>query len=509
MTTTTAATSSTSTTATTASTTATSTSSNAAAASAIVTALGAGSGIDIASLVSSLVTNQYSVEKAALAAKADTLTTQISTVGTLQSGITSFSSALQTLIAGGTLATQPTSSNSTVLGVSALSGAKLANLSATVVVQQLASAQAATTTATGQASTDVLGSGTLTLTLGTATVGTDGAMTAFTAGSKMPVNITIDSSNNTMAGIASAINAANAGVTATVVSDVNGSRLTIKSATGAAQAFTLQATEDSSAPGLSTLNVGVGATGTSIGTQAKNSIVSLDGVSLQRDTNSISDLLTGVKLDLVSVSTTPVTLGASRPTAAITSSVDDFITTYNSYFASVKAATDPASGTLYQDSAAKTLQSSLQVLTTTNLISSTKTGAPLTLAGIGIGTNLDGSLSVDSAKLTAALANFPDEVEAMFAPAVGSAATGNGLMGAMAAIATKATSAAFGLAASTLKYTAAKSTVTDDQAQEVTDEADATTRLTAQYSAMNTRVTAYKAVQSFLDQQIASWNKSS
>jgi flagellar hook-associated protein 2 len=484
------------------------TTSTASAASAITTALGAGSGIDIASLVSSLVTNQFSVEKAALAAKAETLTTQISTVGTLQSGITSFSSALASLISGGTLATQPTSSNTAVLSVTALPGAKLAKLSASVQVQQLASAQAATTKATGQAATDVIGTGTLTLNFGTATVDSSGAMTGFTAGSGAPVAITIDSSNNTMAGIASAINAANAGVTATVVSDVNGARLTIKSATGQAQAFTLSATEGDTA-GLSALNVGVGATGTSIGTAAKDAIVSLDGVQLQRSTNSISDLVTGVKLDLVSVSSTAVTLGATRPTSSITQAVDDFISTYNSYFASVKEATDPTSGTLKQDSATKTLQSGLQALTLVQLTTSSASGAPLTLAAIGIGTARDGTLSVDSAKLTQAMTNFPDEVEAMFAAASGTSATNNGLAGALAAIATKATSAAFGLAASTLKYNAAKTTVTDDQAQEVTDEADATTRLTAQYSAMDTRVTAYKAVQSFLDQQIAAWNKSS
>ncbi|CAN5403120.1 flagellar filament capping protein FliD [soil metagenome] len=469
----------------------------------ITKTLGVGSGIDISALVQSLVDNQFSVKKQALTAKADTLTSQISDAGKMQSGISSFTSALSSLVKGGTLATQPTSSNTGVLNATALSGAKLASLSATVEVRQLASAQAATTTATDKTKNETIGNGTLTPTFGKASVDGSGAMTGFTAGAAAPIDITIDDDHKTMEGVASAINAAKAGVTATVVSDSAGARLMIKSASGEEQAFTLDATEGAT-PGLSALNIGVGATGTSIGSAAKDAIVALDGVALKRDTNSISDLIPGVKLDLVSVSTTPVTLGSTRPTAAITQAVSDFVATYNEYFATVKTATDPSTGSLRNDMAAKALQQGLQALTLTEVTSSGSPGAPLTLAGIGIGTNRDGTLTVDSAKLTQALNKFPDEFEAMFAD--GTAATGDGLFGTMTALTKKATSAAFGLAASTLKYNADKTTVTAAQTQEVTDEADAKTRLTTQFASMDSKVAAYKATQSFLDQQIAAWN---
>ena len=84
----------------------------------------------------------------------------------------------------------------------------------------------------------------------------------------------------------------------------------LKGATGAAQAFTLTATEDPSAPGLAALNVGVGATGTTIGTAAQDAIVAFDGVAVKRSTNAFSDLISGVKLDLVSAQPgTMVTIG--------------------------------------------------------------------------------------------------------------------------------------------------------------------------------------------------------
>src|SRR3546814_7586707 len=106
-------------------------------------------------------------------------------------------------------------------------------------------------------------------------------MTGFTAGSGTPVYIAIDADHASLDGIASAINAAKAGVTATIVTDSGGARLMLKSATGAEQAFTLTASAGSD-PALAALNVGAGATGTTIGTAAQDAVVELDGIEIGR-----------------------------------------------------------------------------------------------------------------------------------------------------------------------------------------------------------------------------------
>lgn len=467
----------------------------------IVSTLGSGSGIDINALVANLVTAQYQAKNAALSTKSDKVDAQISDVAKLQSGVTDFSSALQSLIDGGTLVTQPTSSNSTVLQVSALPGAKLASLSASVVVKQLATAQAATTSATGLTSSSVIGSGTLTLRFGKATVDANGAMTSFTQGASAPIDITIDDSKNTLQGVADQINAANAGVTATIVSDVNGARLTIKSATGESQAFTLTATEGTT-PGLSQLNVGVGQTSTTLGSKAQDAKVIVDGVTLQRSSNTISDLITGVKLNLVGTSDTAVSLGASRPTSALGQAVQDFVGTFNQVYTLAKADTDPKTGTLVQDTAAANAKRSLSRLTLTPLISTTKTDAPTTLAEIGVGTNTDGTLKVDATRLASALANFPDEVEAMFA-------SSGGLMTSLKDMAKSVADSTTGLVASTAKYNQQKSDISDQQDKVKTQSEDMTTRLTAQFAKMDSVVAAYKSTQAYLTNQIAAWNKSS
>lgn len=470
----------------------------------LTTALGSSSGIDFTALTTELVSAQYQPKLDALTSQNTKLTTQISGVSSIKSGITSFSSALTTLVKGGTLATQPTSSNTSILNVTGTGGASLAGYSASIQVQQLAAAQSVSTSPVLDA-TAALGTGTLTLTLGTGTV-TNGHMTGFTAGSTTPVSIAIDSSNDTLAGVAAAINAKNAGVTASVVSDSDGTRLLIKGATGAAQAFTLTAAEDSSAPGLSAVNVGVGATGTTIGTAAQDALVSVDGVTLKRSTNSIKDLISGIQLDLVSASPgTTVTIGTQSPNSSISEAVSNFVTTYNQLLAVIQAQTDPATGTLSTDPAARSLTRSLSQITLTKLASSSDTTVPTTLADLGVGTNRDGTLSVDTTQLAAVLAKNPTAVEAMFAD--GSGSSGGGLAAALATISDAAIDTTTGLGASTARYTAAQSAIADQQTTIQTQETEMTTRLTAQFANTQSQLASYKATQSYLTAQIAAWNK--
>lgn len=474
------------------------------AAQSLFTSLNTGSGVDLSTLVPGLVEAQFAARTAALKAKSETLTTQISAVAKLKSGITDFASALKSLTEGGTLATQPNSSNSAVLTASGTPGAKLAGLSKSITVNALATAQTAATT-TPLSKTAAIGTGTLTITLGTATYSADGkAMTGFAAGAATPIDITIDAENATIDKIAAKINAANAGVTASVVTNADGSAyLAMKGKTGAAQAFTVSGTG-----GLSALNVGTGATGTRLSGVAANAELTVDGIDVERASNTVDDLVDGVKLTLVSASPTPVTLGAALPTAALSSVVSDFVSTVNSMMTDVKAATDPITGDLRSDSAAKALQRSLQSITLTKVVPGSFTdGTPTTLAEIGVTTNeKTGALQVDAKRLSEVLAKYPDAVEAMFAP------SGSNLMGLSAQlgkIQLAASSTTYGLDASTKRLNEAQSDTTQAQ-DKLTDQRETTTtRMTAQFASMNSKVSAYKSVQSFMDQQIKMWTKDS
>lgn len=465
----------------------------------ILTTLNAGSGIDTATLVSTLVTAQFDAQNQTLTHQQDTLTSQLTDVSNLKSAISGFSTALSQLVTGGTLSTAATSSNSTIVKATTLSGASIANLSANVEVRQLAAAQTAYSDGVTDQSAAV-GQGTLTLTFGKATV-SNGAMTGFTAGSASSIDITIDSSNSSLTGIRDAINAAKAGVTASIVKDNDQYRLVLKGQSGEAQAFTLSATEDSGAPGLSALNVGVGATGTQIGNVAADAIVAVDGVPVHRSTNAVSDLIPGVRLDLLSASVgTNVAIGSTPQIDALRQAVNDVVTTYNQVYATVKAAVDPVNGSLRSDTAAKNLLESLRQLSLTPLSTATD-GSPKTLAELGVATGRDGTLSLNSSQLNTALTNYPDAIANIFS-------AGQGLSSALYDISSAATSTKTGLGLSETTYKAKQSDLSVQQDKLSSQEDDARTRLTLQFTTMNSRVAAYKSTQSFLTQQIAAWNSS-
>lgn len=550
-------------------TTSSTTSTTSASGSAILTSLGAGSGIDTDSLVTSLVSASFDPKDQALKTKETANTAKISSLGTLSGGIDSFASALQSLVAGGTLKSQPSSSDTSILTASAQSGANIATLSAQLEVRQIATAQSLVSPALS-ASTTAVGLGGLALTTASGTF-----------------NITIDSSNNTLAGLATAINATNtgttpSGVTASVITDSSGARLIIKGATGAANSFSLAA-NGADADLTRFASTGTGAAMTQA-QPAQDAIIRMDGVDTTHSSNTVTDLITGVTLNLVSAKIgTTVSLGVTRPTDAITQAVNDYVSAYNSLKSEIDTATAIGSGgtgqgPLYGNSAIREMQRQLQKITSTAL--SSFPNGPKTLAEIGVSTGLDGTLTVNSTKLASALSTYPDAVEAMFNPsqrsdsplikitsAMGSAKPGtyalanivagsppSGTIGGVAGLPSASdpaglvasiTSPAAGLAIQP-QGNVASATITVDAglsgilqgirdglrrsggildslstslATETKSLANARTKitdqesaykdqLTAQFTAMQTRVASYKSIQSYMTQQIAAWSKS-
>lgn len=473
------------------------------AAQALFNSLQTGSGVDTSSLVTSLVAAQFATKTDLLTQQGDALTAQISSVTTLKNTLATFASALKNLSTGGTLTTQPVSSSTSILSATALPGASISGQNSSITVNQLASAQVATTKTAIADHTAVLGSGQLTLTFGTATYSADGSqMTDFAAGAGTAV--TIDLTNASLDDVAAAINAKKAGVTASVVTDADGTAyLALKGTTGSAQAFTLQATSDPDGT-LSQFNVGKDATGTKMASVAQNAKLTVDGVSVERSSNTIKDLVSGVQLQLNGVSSVPVSLTTSTPTDGLRQAITDFVDSYNEVVGALQTALDPQNGPLKSDTAAQGVLRSLQTLTTKNLLPNAGSGTPTTLGEIGIKTNKDGTLSVDSDAVTNALNTWPGSVESIFAFSTSSS---DGVTAAMQSISLNAGSTIFGLGASMNTYLQKQSALATAKDDLSTQSSTMTDRLTQQFASMNARVAAYKSTQSFLTAQIAAWNK--
>jgi flagellar hook-associated protein 2 len=198
-----------------------------------ISSVGIGSGLPVTSIVSQLV----AIEKLPLQQLQTTAAkfqTQLSLYGTVKSQISALGDAAALLAgASGWNAQKATSSNAAAVGVTV--GTTAASAALTVSVQQLAQAQSITSAGIA-AGTAAGATGSLSIQLGS------WAGAAFTAGATAAVAVTVGATD-TVSTIASKINLANAGVTATVLSDGINERLVVRSAsTGAAAGFSIAAT---------------------------------------------------------------------------------------------------------------------------------------------------------------------------------------------------------------------------------------------------------------------------
>ncbi len=533
----------------------------------IISALGGGSGIDTTALVTQLTAAARAPKDEAVTAR-DTLNkARVSSLATVSNGIDNFATALGALVSGGTLFTQPTTSDATALSATALPGSRLGNLSAQVEVRQLAQPQSLVSASLASAGTAV-GQGALVLTVG-----------------GVAATITVNAGNDSLAGLAGAINAAAAGVTGSVLTDENGARLVIKGATGAAKAFTL-AIAAGAAAGLARFTYDPARTGGMTRAQAaQDALLRYDGVDVTRSANSFSDLVPGVQIDLKRAQAgTIVTLGATRPTEAIRQGVADYVASYNELEAMLRDATAPAAadgtggGSLRGDAGIRDMQRRLSQLS--SIVLSSAGAGPKTLAEIGVKTNRDATLSLDAATLSAQLAAYPDAVEALFNPsqhsdnpliaitsAVGKAKPGSyalsnivaangstpasgsiggvaalssnvsliaaynspavglvvvpsgnvasatvtvdlGLGGALQAIRDTLRGSSGPLSAISSRLTKEAATISDDKTAIETRSTTYHDQLVKQFTNMERRVSAFKATQSYLEQQIKMWTKS-
>lgn len=448
----------------------------------IASALGAGSGIDIPKLVNDLASASRAPKVARITALSQQNQARVSAVAQARADLEGFADSLEQMIADGSLRSTPTVSDDSVLSATARAGLSADSFSATIVVNSLARAQTAYSAVVAD-KTAAIGMGTMTLSVG----GTS-------------KTITIGATNNSLEGLATAINASGAGVTASIVADTGGSRIVLKGATGETNAFTL--TADAGAdPALAAFAYGSGG-GMTLGQSATNASFTIDGVAYSRPTNSVDDVIPGMALTLKKAAPgQPVDIGASRPLDMIRQTVGDFVSVYNQLKKSLSSAAN-LSGTT---GSLRTLERELSDMVNKVLTSGSGISK---LSDIGISSTKEGTLAVDSAKLEKALASDAGAVEALFSPrrdATHDATSDPGIAGILDAIRDKAV-ANDGVIGRVSKSLSDKSKSLADQLEKVEQRETAyRARLEKQYSALDVKLNAFKATQAYLEQQIKMW----
>lgn len=465
-----------------------------------ISSTGIGSGLDVTSIISQLTALEKQPLKS-LQTRATNLQTQLSVMGQVQSQVSALSTAATKL--GSVLTwkgTTATSSNTSALTVSAATGTAAASFS--LEVSKLARAQSLALPALPAlpGATDQLGYGALSIKVG----------------SKSAVAVTIADGEGTLTQIAAKINATSGvGVTATVVRDSTGKdNLLIRSnSTGTDSAFTIDVTEGTggtvSVPSnLSRLSYTAGNYAMSVTQAAQNVEGTINGVAFASQKSTLADLVPGVTLNFLQATTAPVEVTIAKDTASIQQSVQDFITAYNGLNATLTEATkyDAATktaGVLQGDTVATGLQGALRSL----IGSSSRTGSTFSrLSEVGITAQLGGNLALDTAKFSAATADM-DNLQKLFTAFNGSDAT-NGFGVRIKSFAT-------GLLAVTgtvsNKNDAIKKALdrNSDEQLKVNNRASLVEeRLKKQYSALDTKMAGLTALNSYVAQQVTTWNKS-
>lgn len=384
---------------------------------ASISSSGIGSGLDVSSIIKQLM----EVEKQPLTAlntKEAGYQSKLTTYGTLKSSVASLQSTA-TALKSSTLysSMSAVSSDSDIYAASANTAAQAATYSVQVVDR--AQAHAISSQAFSDITTDVgLADGKIKIELGTFSGG------IFTADpEKTATTIEIDAATSSLENIRDAINDASAGVRANLVYVGNDEyKLTVTSDdTGAKNSIKLTVLDSSDVvqnnnTGLAKLSFNPAATsGTGkefdVNTTAQDAHIKIDGLDVYRTTNSVSDAITGVTLNLAAQGT--ATLTVSKSSASAKSALESFVKAYNDVAKQLRDATAYNASTkqasvLTGDSGARSLQTALREMIS---YSRSSTGSSYsTLSDLGVALQRDGSLVFTSSKFDAAMASSTTNV---------------------------------------------------------------------------------------------------
>ncbi len=483
-----------------------------------ISSAGIGSGLD----VNSIVTQLMAVERqplAALATRSRTLDSKISAFGSIKSQLSTLGDAVAKLASAKTWdAKSATSSNGAAVGVNVSDSSLAAATSFSVAVSQLARGQSVASNAVG--TNAGFGSGSLSIQLGTWNGGgSSGSSTTFSPGADSPFAVSV-SEGDTLSMIAAKINAADGGVNATVLRDPSGDRLLLNSkSTGQSAGFRVQATDDVGSASTSGLSLaalafdptaGPGGMAANPVQYALDTQAAINGIAVTSSTRVLDNTVPGLALSVSQVTSEPVQIAVGDDTAAMRSAIDGFVSSYNAMNGVLNAATkydaSTKTGALLQgDSTTVGLQSALR-----RMIGALSGGGALQrLSDLGVSVGKDaGNLVVDPARLDTALKS-PQAVKQFLSAAIDPTSdSATGFASRFAAFARAAVASDGSLGSKATALQSQKTGLSRDQDRLNDRLTLVEQRLRKQYGSLDTKVGSLTALNNYISQQIAQWNRS-
>ncbi len=472
--------------------------------------IGLGGGVDVNALIKASVdaVKLPITKTGGLQQQAAITNAKVSAFGNFKSLVSALGEAADKLTSvTGWNGVKASSSSAESVSVSAVGGAAATSFS--VQVQNLASAQSSISAALTPAKQPV-GAGTLKFEIGSWA----GDPKTFTAGTEKAVDIEV-SATDTLADVAGKINGAKAGVTATVLNDGTGERLMLRSnTTGESAGYRLSATDadgvHDDAAGLSRLVAG----GTT--EYAKNANATVNGIAVSSQTNAFADAVAGVTFTAAKVTTEAVTITVQKDDSSVKKNVEAFVKAYNAVNSALNESMQydkatKTAGLLQGDATAVTLQNTLrmalQAVGDSGALKNLSSVGVISAGGLGAGNvNPDGSLELNATKFDAAMKN-PQAVKEFFrGPDDG--AKDDGFAEKLKGVTDKLLASDGFFASKTKTYDNALKRNTQE-IQRVTDRAERLEKsLTQRYTALDTKMSSLNALNTYISQQVTTWNKS-
>ncbi|MDA9657550.1 flagellar filament capping protein FliD [Alphaproteobacteria bacterium] len=371
-----------------------------------------GSGLNITQIVDSLVEAEQAPQENQIQNKIDARNTAISAIGEIKSALSKLSTSLTTLTGNTSLKVNSTSS---AISATISDPSTAVAINSTISISTLAKGQ--TLAFEDYASnTSLVGAGSLVLERG------DWSSGSFVASPTVTSKSLTVTATDTLESLKDKINALNYGVTASVLGAGDDTyTLVLKSQDGKENALRVTATESPSGSGLSTID-----NTTTNGSKQKlagtDAAFTVDGISLTRSSNTITDLFSGYNVNLLASTTvnsvdTPASLTGSVDNSTATTNLQSFITAVNDARTllndkTFRGSSTQGAGDLSDDPVIKSIQNQLKSLTSTQLTGFGANG--VYLSNLGVRTEKDGLLSLNTTTLENELKNNPTSLDAIF-----------------------------------------------------------------------------------------------
>jgi len=447
-----------------------------------INSLGVGSGLPLSDLLTQLRTNA-NVALTVIQTQQTAAQTKLSAYGTVQNALEGFQAAAAALTSSDTYGALKTNVSGDALTASTTDGAVAGQYS--ITVDQLATSQTLVTTGLADRTSSNGTGGSITVTLSDGTTKT----------------LDLSGKSTSLNDVISAINGdPDLGITATMINDGSSTPyhllLTASDSGTDASVASISSTNESL---QSILGFTQGSPSANITeTEATNALLHINGIAITSQSNQVDDAIEGVTLSLSQVDSSPTTLSITHDDSATSQAVQNFVNAYNSLQTTIQSLTaydtsTNTGGALTGDSVARNVQNQIRNVLNTTMPS----GTVQSLYQLGITTDpTNGTLSLDSDKLAAAINSNPGDVQNLLGGASGIGTLANNLTTSMLGTGGLLSAATDGM----------NQTLTDLQNQytQTSNQIDAQmTVYQQQFTALDTLVAQMNSTSSYLTQQLS------